>query len=229
MSDQGQGSPPRFGGSPEDDWSRHSRVARLRRLRELWGRRAVALGVILVAAALTGGIVLLLFGSGSKGDSDNGTISHPVPSIAELRKRFLGRTVADAESGIAVRMPVGWSAARRSGAVTLSSPARCLAMTLSAPAPASGANALGANSLALFRRTYADVKVRSVPSSPVGGIPTTSRSVSFTERGKQVRALLSVGTGRRKAYLTEIVVRSPACQDDLRLAQLSLSSIRYSR
>jgi hypothetical protein len=38
-------------------------VARLRRPRELWGRRSVAIGLVLVWIALTGGVVVLITSS----------------------------------------------------------------------------------------------------------------------------------------------------------------------
>jgi hypothetical protein len=41
--------------------------------------------------------------------------------------------------------------------------------------------------------------------------------------------LLSVGTGNKFAYLTEIVVRDPRSQGDLQLAQAVLSSIQYTK
>jgi hypothetical protein len=40
---------------------------------------------------------------------------------------------------------------------------------------------------------------------------------------------LSVGTGRKFAYLTEVVVRDPRCQGDLQLAQVVLGSIQYTK
>jgi hypothetical protein len=188
----------------------------------------LVLGCVLVAAAAVGGIVLLIAGSGG-GSSSDVSASRPSPGTAELQRRFLGRVVVDADRGIAVRRPEGWSIIKRAGAVTLSSHNHCLAMTLSSPAPADGAKRLRSDSLALFRHTYADAKVQPAPSSPVGGIPTASNTVRFNERGRPVEAVLSVGTGKRNSYLTEIVVRSPSCQNDLRLAQLSLSSIRYTK
>jgi hypothetical protein len=48
-------------------------------------------------------------------------------------------------------------------------------------------------------------------------------------KGNGVSVLLSVGTGKRNAYLTEVVVRDPSCQVDLQLAQLMLSSAQFTK
>jgi hypothetical protein len=72
--------------------------------------------------------------------------------------------------------------------------------------------------------------VQSARGSNVGGIPTTSDTLSFTDqKGNPNRVLLSVGTGSKFAYLTEIVVRDPSCQGDLSLGQLVLFSIQYTK
>ena len=47
-------------------------------------------------------------------------------------------------------------------------------------------------------------------------------------RGRDIQVLLSVGTGRKNAYLTEVVLRDGACQGDLQLAQLMLGTVRFT-
>lgn len=178
--------------------------------------------MILVALALIGGIVLLIAGGG---DTSSGTR----PRAADLRARYLKRTVAVPAKGISVRRPDDWTDTRRAGIVTLRSGDHCLAMTLSAPVPADRAKGLRSDSLALLSRTYRGARVGAAPDAQVGGIPTSSNAISFTDsKGTPIRVLLSVGTGETYAYLTEIVVRDPSCQADLALGQLVLSSIQYT-
>jgi hypothetical protein len=129
-----------------------------------------------------------------------------------------------------VRRPAGWSDSNRNGVVTVDSHDRCLVMTLSAPVPAGRSKGLRSDSIALLRRSYKNAKVQSAPSSQLGGIPTTSNALSFSDqKGNPIKVLLTVGTGDKNAYLTEVVVRNPACQGDLQLANLMLGSIQYTK
>ena len=180
---------------------------------------------MLIAAALIGGLVLLIAGGG--GD-DSG--SHTAKQASQLQDRFLKHTVVVADKGISVRRPANWKDSKRHGVVTLQSRDRCLAMTLSAPQGADQAKRLRTDSIALLKRSFGNAKVLPAPDSPVGGIPTTSDALSFTDqRGNPIRALLSVGTGDKYSYLTEIVIRDPRCQGDLQLGQVVLGSIQYTK
>jgi hypothetical protein len=193
----------------------------------MWGRRSVGIGVLLVAVALIGGLILLVSGGDDKSDASGTSTS---PATAQLQDMFLKQKVVEADEGISVRRPGNWSHKKRRGVIGLQSRDRCLAMSLSAPQPAGQAKKLRSDSEALLRSSYKGAKVRPAPSANVGGIPTTSKTLSFKDRkGNPIKVLLSVGIGRRHAYLTELVVRDPSCQGDLSLAQLVLGSIRYSK
>ncbi len=72
--------------------------------------------------------------------------------------------------------------------------------------------------------------MRPAASSKIGGVPTRSDTITFADpKGNDVRVLLSVGTGQKNAYLSEVVVRDPTCQGDLQLAQLMLSSAEFTK
>ena len=139
------------------------------------------------------------------------------------------REVFQPDKGISVRRPANWKVSKDNGAVALQSHDNCLAMTLSAPQPAGQAKRLRSDSIALLKRSFSGAKTHPAPDSPVGGIPTSSDAISFTQRGHPVKVLLTVGTGDKYAYLTEIVVRDPRCQGDLQLAQVVLSSVQYTK
>jgi hypothetical protein len=182
--------------------------------------------VLLVAIAVIGGLVLLLTG----GDDNNDSGAAASAQTVQLQDKFLNQTVVDVDKGISVRRPGDWSHTKSLGVITLKSRDRCLAMTLSAPRPAGQAKRLRSDSAALFKRSYERAQVRPAPGAQLGGIPTTSDTIGFTDqKGNPIRVLLSVGTGQKYAYLTEIVVENPRCQDDLQLAQVALSSIQYTK
>jgi len=202
-----------------------ARPARLQRPGELWGRRSVAIGAVLVGAALIGALVLLFAGGGDDSGSKKSS-----PHASQLQDRFLKHTVVQADKGISVRRPGNWSDSKHAGAITLRSHDRCLAMTLAAPQSASQAKGLREDSIAVLRHSFGTAKVNTATGGQIGGIPTKSDALSFTDpKGSPTRVLLGVGTGDKYAYLTEVVVRDPSCQGDLQLAQVVLSSIQYTK
>jgi hypothetical protein len=107
---------------------------------------------------------------------------------------------------------------------------RCLVMQLSAPVSAGKAGELRHDGVGVLRSQYRSARVQPGPRSPIGGVPTTSNTIAVKDaKGNNVRVLLGVGKGRRNAYLTQVVVRDPACQGDLQLAQLMLSSAQFTK
>jgi hypothetical protein len=74
-----------------------------------------------------------------------------------------------------------------------------------------------------------NVRVQGAPDKDVGGIPTTNDSITVTREGNELVVLLSVGKGKKYAYLTEVVVRDPvSCEGAVQRAQLIISSIEYT-
>jgi hypothetical protein len=182
---------------------------------------------VLVALALIGGLILLI--AGGDGD-DDGSGAQPAPSLSELQIRFLDHTVVDADKGISVRRPASWKVTKAHGVTNIQSKDRCLVMQLSAPVPAGRAKALRHDGIAVLRGQFKNAKVQPAPQSNIGGVPTRTDTVTFTDRkGNDVRVLLGVGTGKKNAYLTEVVVRDPSCQGDLQLAQLMLGTAEFTK
>jgi hypothetical protein len=193
----------------------------------MWGRRSVGAGVLLVALALIGGLMLLAAGSD---DSDAGSSARTTADLGDLQERFLDRAVIDPGNGISVRRPASWKSKREHGVTNIQSKDRCLVMQLSAPVPAGKADELRKDGVSVLRDQFKNAKVQPGSKSQLGGIPTTANTITFTDRkGSTVQVLLSVGTGRKNAYLTQVVVRDPSCQGDLQLAQLMLQSVEYTK
>jgi hypothetical protein len=193
----------------------------------MWGRRSVVIGALLVAIALVGGLLLLIAGGDDSG-TDSGTRS--TADISQLQNRFLDRTVVDSDKGISIRRPTSWKVNKEHGVTNIQSKDRCLAMQLSAPVAAGRAKALQKDGITVLRGQFKNMKVRPGSTARVGGVPTRSNTITLTDpKGNAVRVLLSVGTGRKNAYLTEVVVRDPSCQGDLQLAQLMLSTAAFTK
>jgi hypothetical protein len=200
-----------------------SRRARLVSPRELWGRRSVAIGAILVALAVIGGIVLLIAGGGGSSEPSSSDIS-------KVQDQILTHTVVNPDRGISIRIPEKWTSNKRSGVVNVQSQDHCLAMQFAAPLPAGQAKRLRTDGVKTLRGQYKKVVVRPARGVQVGGIPTTTDAITVTDdKGRQVRLLLAVGTGKKYAYLTETVFRDPSCTADLRVANLVLQAVQYTK
>jgi hypothetical protein len=181
---------------------------------------------VLVAIALIGGLILLVTG----GDDGNDPGSKSTADLSELQNRFLDHTVVDPVSGISVRRPASWTVTKKAGVTNIESKDNCLVMQLSAPVGASRAKALRRDGIGVLRSQFKNAKVQPATTSRIGGVPTRSDAITFKDpNGNNVRVLLSVGTGTKNAYLTEVVVRNPSCQGDLQMAQLMLGSAEFTK
>jgi hypothetical protein len=184
-------------------------------------------GVLLIAIALIGGLILLISGGD---DNDSGSATESTADVAALQNRFLDRTVVNADKGISIRRPASWKVSKAHGVTNIQSKDRCLVMQLSAPVPAARAKALRKDGITVLRDQFKNAKVQPAASSQTGGVPTRSDTITFKDpKGNNVRVLLSVGTGQKNAYLSEVVVRDPSCQGDLQLAQLMLGSAQFTK
>jgi hypothetical protein len=138
--------------------------------------------------------------------------------------------VVDPQAGISVRRPSSWSDSKDTNLINLRSKNRCVGMTLAAPTRANQTDQLLEATIDSLRQSGRDVKYARVGRGEVGGIPTTSfRAELKNEEGDRIRALLSIGKGKRFAYLTEIVLGNRKCRQDLAAAQLILTSIEYTK
>jgi hypothetical protein len=185
-------------------------------------------GMVLVAVAAIGGVVLLAT-DGDEGEENDSSGSSQAQAT-QLSDQILAQTVVDRRAGISVRRPSDWTDTKKNGAIVVQSHDRCLVLSLSAPADADGAGKLLNDSLAVLANAYKNVRASPAGHGQVGGIPTTAKTATFKDRrGHQIRIVVSVGKGKRYAYLTEVVLRDPSCQGDLQRAQVILSSVDYSR
>jgi hypothetical protein len=182
--------------------------------------------VVLVAIALIGGLILLIAG----GDDGKSSGSRTTANLSELQNRFLDLTVVNPDKGISVRRPASWKVTKKAGVINIQSKDNCAVMQLSAPVAAGRAKALREDGIGVLRSQFKNARVRPATTSQIGGVPTRSDAITFKDpTGNNVRVLLSVGTGKRNAYLTEVVVRDPSCQGDLQMSQLMLSSAQFTK
>jgi hypothetical protein len=187
--------------------------------------------VALVAVAAIGGVVLLAAnGDDGEGEGSISTSSSSQAQAPQSSDQILAHTVVDPKAGISVRRPSDWTDSNENDAIVVQSQGRCLVLSLSAPTDAKSTGRLLRDSLSVLANAYSNVRAAPAGHGQVGGIPTTSRTVTFKDKkGRQLRVVVSVGRGKRYAYLTEVVLRDPSCQGDLQRAQVILSSVEFSK
>jgi hypothetical protein len=221
------GQQPKNRSSKGSGGAKGRRRALLLRPGQLWGLRLALLGLILIVAAVIGGLVLLA------GDDSNEPAAGDEPSAEEQVQELIDRTLTESfekeETGLAVRYPEEWKLSEGRGLVTLESPSRCVAISLSAPGAASESGPLLEDSIASIRRSFGGAEVRRNKGS-VGGLPAMGALVGVANKqGNPVVIRLNVARGKRFSYLSQVVLRVPPCQADAAQATLILDTIEYSK
>ena len=202
----------------------------MRRPSELWGRRTAAVGLGVIALAALGGGILVA--TSDDDDSGDGQVSQEAVDerLQELADEELVEDVGDAGAGISARIPKDWDQQKQSGLITLESGDRCVSISLAAPARASQADSLLDDTVAGLRRDFKGAQVQTLPGQRIGGLSGKSAVLQVKgAEGDQVRVLITVGRGKQQAYLTQVVLRDPACGDALVQSQLVVNSIEYTK
>jgi hypothetical protein len=182
----------------------------------------MALGAVLVLAALIGGFVLFV---GGDDDDDNSA-----ESIAE--RSGLTERVTKRDAGLSVFYPEDWRRTEREGIINLQSPDRCAAVALSAPVPTELSARLLRDSAAGIRRSFSGAVVGTGRQrTPIGGAPTQIAVGVIRERGVPGTVVrLAVSRGRELAHLVQQVIRDPErCTEGAEQARAIIDSIQYTR
>jgi hypothetical protein len=183
----------------------------------------MALGAVLVLAALIGGFVLLV----GDDDDDDGSAR----SAAE--RSGLTERVTKRDAGLSVFYPEDWRRTERSGIINLQSPNRCAAVALSAPVPADLSDELVRDSAAGIRRSFRGRAVVGTgrQRAPIGGAPTQLAVAVIRVPGEPgVVIRLAVSRGRELAHMVQQVIRDPErCTEGAEQARAIIDSIQYTR
>jgi hypothetical protein len=177
---------------------------------QLWGLRAMALGAILVIAAIIGGLVLL-----GGGDDEDG-----VGEAEELQT-----SLVDPETGIAARWPPDWTKLEKEGKFAFQSPDKTVLVAVSAPAPASEAASVRKAVIAATAETYRNPTIGRGGDRRFGGLESAGAVISGRGPKGPSSTLVAVAPGRTKAYLLEVYSSARASAESLAGAQMVLNSL----
>ena len=199
---------------------RPARRARLLSPRELWGRRTILVGLILIVLAGFGALLLL---------AEDDDQQPAVEEVVEQEQAELGESLDDPKSGISVQWPSEWRKLEKGGVFAFQSPDRGVLVAISAPEEAAAADQLRKDSIAATSEQYADPEVRPGKGTKVGGLEAAGAVISGKGPGGRSTSLVAVAPGSSRAYLLEVITAAGAPQEDLAGAQLILNSLELSK
>jgi hypothetical protein len=177
---------------------------------QLWGLRAIALGAILVIAAIIGGLVSL----GGGDDEDGGD-----------HTQELQTSLVDPETGIGVHWPRGWAKLEKADKFAFQSPDKAVLVAISAPAPASQAAQVRRDVIAATAQQYRNPTIGRGSDRKFGGLESAGALISGRGPRGPSTTLVAVAPGATKAYLLEVYSASGASAEALAGAQLILNSL----
>jgi hypothetical protein len=141
-----------------------------------------------------------------------------------------GGTVLEASSiGVRIRQPSGWTVTRGSRSISLRSPDRYLALSVSLPPGGKGKNAILNEDIAVIKQGYRDVRVGKASGRQVANLPAVSVVSSATNgRGTRIRILSAAAQGRRRAWLLQVFAANGAPRKRLQQAQNVVGTLHLS-
>lgn len=151
--------------------------------------------------------------------------SSGAPTLAQPPPAF-GPGVEDESLHVEYRVPQGWEESREASAIRLSSPDSSAEIVIAAPAPATDADALLEQTLQAFESQYDEVDVAPGSGRTIGGLEAKGAVVRASVEEEELRILIAVAPGERRAYLVEVFTTAGVSAQRLREAQAAINSLR---
>ncbi len=196
--------------------------ARLRSPGQLWGRRTILAGLVLIAVALVGAVIVWLE------DDDDGNQRQGQENV-DVPLTPAGESFDDPKSGIAVSWPSDWTKLEKGGVLAFRSPDMAVLVGISAPADARDADELRKGAIAETADEYENPVVRPGKGRTIGGLQATGATIGGQRAEGRSVSLIAVAAGKQRAYLLEVVRAENAPTERLAEAQLILNSLQLSK
>ena len=197
-----------------EDAAPHAIIPAMPEDRTIWRRRVLLMAVVALLVAIPATILIR--------GGDDGDDAEPVAAAPPLNE-----AVGDKALDVTYQVPEGWTEQKKAKAIQLRSSDRSTLIAIAAPTEASNAGTLLDDTLASFRNGYKDVKVRPGSGKKVGGLDAKGAVISAkTPDGNELRIVVAVAKGQKRAYLVEVFTAANAAPERLREAQVALNSLR---
>jgi hypothetical protein len=181
----------------------------------IWRRRVLLMAVVALVIAIPATILI-------RAGDDDGDAEAPVATAPPLNE-----AVANKGLDVTYQVPEGWQESKKAKAIQLQSQDRSVLIAIAAPASASKAGPLLDDTLASIRSGYKNVEVRPGSGKQVGGLDAKGAVISAkTPDGNELRIVVAVAKGKKRAYLVEVFTAANAAPERVREAQVALNSLR---
>jgi hypothetical protein len=184
----------------------------------IWRRRVLLMAAVALLIAIPA--TILIRGGDDDGDDGEGPVATAPP---------LNPAVANKGLDVTYQVPEGWRESKKAKAkaIQLQSEDRSVLIAIAAPAAASKAGPLLDDALASIRSGYKNVDVRPGSGRQVGGLDAKGAVISAkTPDGNELRIVVAVAKGKKRAYLVELFAAANAPVERVREAQVALNSLR---
>jgi hypothetical protein len=182
----------------------------------IWRRRLVLMAVVGLVVAIP---VTLLVRSADDDDGGGGAAD----SAEQLP---LQKASSDKGLAITYSAPKGWKSKREGDVLTLQSRDGTVRVGIAAPAAARAADRVLDDALAGLRASYDSVEVNPGSGRMIGGLEAKGAVVSARSDKVDIRILVAVAAGRKRAYLIELFTSEAAAGKPVTQAQQLLNSLR---
>jgi hypothetical protein len=180
----------------------------------IWRRRALLMLIVALLVAIP--VTILIRGGGDE-ESAAPTLAAPA----------LNPGVKSRALDVSYQVPEGWKESKKAKAIQLRSNDRSVLIAIASPAPASKSGPLLDDTLASIRSGYRDVRIQPGSGRQVGGLDAKGAVVAAKTRdGNELRIVVAVAEGKKRAYLVEVFTAVSADPERLREAQVALNSVR---
>jgi hypothetical protein len=184
--------------------------------RTIWRRRLALMAVIGLVVAIP---VTLLVRSAD--DDDGGARTTEIAEQLPPQK-----TTSDKRLAIAYAAPKGWKSKREGDVLTLRSRDGSVRVGIAAPASADAAPKVLDDALAGLRASYESVEINRGSGRMIGGLDAKGAVVRAQSDNVDIRILVAVAAGRKRAYLVELFTGAAAATKPVAQAQQLLNSLR---
>ena len=180
----------------------------------IWRRRVLLMAVVALVVAIPATMLI-------RGGDDDETET-PVATAPPLNP-----AVANKGLDVTYQVPQGWTERKKAKAIQLQSEDKSVLIAIAAPAKASSAGPLLDDTLGAFRSGYKNVEVQPGSGKQVGGLDAKGAVISAkTPDGNDLRIVVAVAKGDKRAYLVEVFTAANAALERVREAQVALNSLR---
>lgn len=181
----------------------------------IWRRRVLLMAVVALVVAIPATILI-------RGGDDDGDAEAPLATAPSLNP-----AVANKGLDVTYQVPEGWKESKKAKAIQLQSKDRSVLIAIAAPAAASEAGPLLDDTLAAIRSGYKNVEASPGSGKQVGGLDAKGAVISAKTRdGNELRIVVAVAKGKKRAYLVEVFSAANAPVERVREAQVALNSLR---